>query len=94
MQSSASAKSPTHHLKEEFCLWVRLDSSLKESLELDITGTDWGIQCLDYPEHSIFRTLAMKILSIPAGAANHERVWSSSLLTMSPKRSKLENIEF
>ena len=77
-------------LKQEFCQWIRPDSSRSESMAAAKDGFTWRLCCPDFPPTFILRFFALRLFAIAAGAADLERVWSATRLCMSPKRSRLE----
>eukprot|EP00171_Calliarthron_tuberculosum_P005841 IDg5841t1 len=72
-------------LKEEFCKGIQLDTGISQSSTEVFDGFQWWISCLEFSPQSCLRSVATMLLSIPSGAAELERVWSATLLTMSPR---------
>ena len=50
----------------------------------------WWLHCLDFPPTYSIRFVALRLLSIAAGAADLEIFWSATRLCLYPKRSRLE----
>ena len=61
-------------LKQDFCQWIRLESSLAESMATEKDGFTWWLHCLDFPPTSIPRFFVLIFLSIAAGVADLKRV--------------------
>ena len=89
LDTIVGSRSEKIELKQEFCQWIRPENSLAESMAVVKDGFTWWLPCLDFPPTSILRFFALKLLSIAAGAADLERVWSATRFCMSPKKSRL-----
>ena len=83
-------------------LWTSLNSYLFQengfdklhfsSPNLTISSITWWRSCLCEPAHYKLKTLAIRLLSMPASSAASERNWSAHRFIHSPRRNRLASI--
>eukprot|EP00171_Calliarthron_tuberculosum_P006148 IDg6148t1 len=75
-------------IKANYVRWIQPDVALEASFSSSDSSFCWWRTSFEFDEDSPFRRLAEHALSLPAHAADLERVWSSTLLTFAPMRRK------
>ena len=95
MVDRPNQRPPIVRLKEDFCNLVHPSPSLHASfVSSEFSTILWWNIGLDFPTTSVLRAIGKRIAAIPAGAADLERIWSSTLLLLSSKRTKPNREKF
>lgn len=81
-----------HNIRQNFVNYLKLIENSDNIISDDNDPFRyWSTQAhIDFPENSPLRKLALFIFAAPATAADLERIWSSCLMTLAPRRRKLK----